>query len=114
MLEDTAPERLSSPHTKAFVASVLNVGTSFWENVRSLNARTTSNASSVRCIVVRTGQRRTAPCSDGALAGQGPMPHLVNNSGKVRDWQKYQHRWIGHCPLNSAVNWETQLTLYRP
>ena len=26
------------------------------------------------------------------------MPHLVNNSGKVRDWQKYQHLWIGRCP----------------
>ena len=26
------------------------------------------------------------------------MPHLVNNSGKVRDWQKYQHLWTGRCP----------------
>src|ERR1700704_5309137 len=96
MLEDTAPERLSSPHTNAFVASALNVGISFWANVRSVNARTTTNTSSVRRIVVRTGQCRTARCSDVALAGQGAMPHLVNNSGKVRDWQKYQHLWIGH------------------
>ena len=26
------------------------------------------------------------------------MPHLVNNSGKERDWQKYQHLCIGRCP----------------
>src|SRR5258708_1352706 len=101
MLEDTPPERLSSPHTNAFVASVLNMGTSFWANVTSLNPRTTKNTSSVRRIVVRTGQCRTALCSDGALVGQGAMPHLVNNSGKVRDCEKYQLS-NKHSP---ASNW---------
>src|SRR5947209_1132641 len=34
----------------------------------------------------------------GALAGQGAMPHLVDNRGKVRDWEKYQHLWMDLCP----------------
>jgi hypothetical protein len=51
MLEDTTPEWLSSPHTNAFVASVLNVGTSFWANVKSVNARTARVIVSRRRIV---------------------------------------------------------------
>ena len=79
MLEDTPPERLSSPYTNAFVASVLSVSTSFWANVKSVNAKTTSNTSSVRRIVVRTGElsaesfRRTVEATRRFRAITGAM-----------------------------------------
>jgi hypothetical protein len=92
MIEDTAPEGLSSPHTNALAASALKMGGSFWANVINVNPRTASVTARVRRIVLRTVPMPNCSCLDGARAGVDGMPYFVSHGEKGRDWQKYQ-RW---------------------
>ena len=57
MVEDTAPEGLSSPHTKALFTSTLIVGTSFWANMQGLKAKTASPKMQAFFIVIRLTNR---------------------------------------------------------
>ena len=60
MLDETAPEELSSPQTNALAASALKVGMSSWATVGNVSTRMASVTASVHSIVLRTDQCQKA------------------------------------------------------
>jgi len=72
-LEDTAPERLSSPHTNALVVSALNVGTSSWANAVSVNAKTVIVTVSLARISIVLANAELLLFQ---IAAEGPSIHL--------------------------------------